>query len=394
MLPTTSFGQFHRSTVIGINNQIAIICFSDTMMDILTRISNIQFDGTFFAVPIQFYQLWTLFVAFDNHTLPAIFCLMTGKEGQLYTAVLDRISSLIPQFQPKLCMSDWEPAPRNSMKEEYPNVKIYGCWFHFTQCIWTKTQKLGLVKSFREHQQLATYIRHLMAIPFLPACHILSTFTFLESPTTLPAAEEIKLEKLKKYFRKRWIGHICPEELSIFDAPVSTNNGAEIFHSKLKRRVKCGHPRVWNFMNILNEIIIDTDNEIGRLCSGKEISRTRKRMNILNAERRTACELKLTTGSYNPREYLEAISHTIGRVTTVNHTDYSDESNESDEENIVTDNQNSCVVCLTIRTTIWIFLPCRHANCCAECAKRIEELGDPCPICRTQIETSFQIFTN
>ena len=248
------------------------------MKDILTRISNIQFDGTFFAVPIQFYQFWTLFVTFDNHTLPAYFCLMTGKEGQLYTAVLDNISSLIPQFQPKLCMSDWEPAPRNSMKEVYPNVKIYGCWFHFTQCIWTKTQKLGLVKSFREHQQLATYIRHLMAIPFLPACHILSTFTFLESPTTLPAAEEIKLEKLKKYFRKRWIGHICPEELSIFDAPVSTNNGAESFHSKLKRRVKCGHPRVWNFMNILNEIIIDTDNEIGRLCSGKEISRTRKRI--------------------------------------------------------------------------------------------------------------------
>ena len=74
---------------------------------------------------------------------------------------------------------------------------------------------------------------------------------------------------------------------------------------------------------------------------------------------------------------MEAISHTIGRVTTVNHTDYSEESNESDEENIVTDNQNSCVVCLTIRTTTWIFLPCRHANCCAECAKRIEEKEIP-----------------
>ena len=50
-------------------------------------------------------------------------------------------------------------------------------------------------------------------------------------------------------------------------------------------------------MAILNEIIMDTDNEIGRLCSGKDISRTRKRINILNAERRSTCKLKLTTGS-------------------------------------------------------------------------------------------------
>ena len=118
-----------------------------------------------------------------------------------------------------------------------------------------------------------------MAIPFLPASLILPTFTFLESPTTLPVTEEIKVEKLKKYFKKRWLGYINSEELSIFEAHCSTNNGAESYHSKLKRRVKCGHPRIWNFMTILNEIIMDTDNEIGRLCSGNDISRTIKRIN-------------------------------------------------------------------------------------------------------------------
>lgn len=60
MLPTTPFGRFYKSTVVGMNNQTAIICFSDTMNNFLTQITDIQFDGTFFAVPIQFYQLWTL----------------------------------------------------------------------------------------------------------------------------------------------------------------------------------------------------------------------------------------------------------------------------------------------------------------------------------------------
>ena len=115
MLRTTPFGRFHKSTVVSINNETAIIFFSDTMNNFLTRITDIQFDGTFFVLPIQFYQLWTLFVTIDNHTLPAIHCLMTGKEEQLYVAVLEKICSLVPQFQPRVCMSDWEAATRNAL---------------------------------------------------------------------------------------------------------------------------------------------------------------------------------------------------------------------------------------------------------------------------------------
>ena len=240
MLPTTPFGRFHNSTVVSINNETAIIFFSDTMNNFLTRITDIQFDGTFFVVPIQFYQLWTLFVTIDNHTLPVIHCLMTGKEEQLYVAVLEKIRSLVPQFQPRVCMSDWEAAPRNALRQMYQNVKINDCWFHFTQRIWSKTQKLGLVQSFTQNHELSTYIRNLMAIPFLPASLILSTFTFLESPTTLPVAEEIKVEKLKKYFKKRCLGYISPEELSIFEAHCLTNNGTESYHSKLKGELNAG----------------------------------------------------------------------------------------------------------------------------------------------------------
>ena len=106
-------------------------------------------------------------------------------------------------------------------------------------------------------------------------------------------------------------------------------------------------------MTILNEIIMDTDNEIGRLCSGNDISWTGKRINHLNliAKHRAECKLKLTEGSYTPREYLNAITHTIGKVNAVN-TEYSDESDKSvEEESIETTNQNNCVICLTIRIT-------------------------------------------
>ena len=94
-------------------------------------------------------------------------------------------------------MSDWEPAARNAIKEVYPQITVYGCWFHYTQCIWRKTQKLGLSNAFKNNIQIQTFIRQLMAIPFLPASLINPTYRFLQLPT-ISDAEKIQLEKHQK----------------------------------------------------------------------------------------------------------------------------------------------------------------------------------------------------
>ena len=90
MLVTTSFGKFFRCSV-SINNETAIIFFSDKVQSILSQISNIQFDGNLYTVPVQFYQLWIIFLTADRYTLPGIHFLMTSKDQGLYTAVLNRI---------------------------------------------------------------------------------------------------------------------------------------------------------------------------------------------------------------------------------------------------------------------------------------------------------------
>ena len=77
ILPTTDFGNYYKfSGTCG--NQTAVVFFSDKMNNFLTEVTNIQFDGTFFTVPVQFSQLWTIFVAVGRHTLPTIHCLTRG----------------------------------------------------------------------------------------------------------------------------------------------------------------------------------------------------------------------------------------------------------------------------------------------------------------------------
>ena len=94
----------------------------------------------------------------------------------------------------------------------------------------------------------------------------------------------IKLQKLKKYFKKRWLSQIEPGELSVYNLDISTNNAAGSYHSKLMSLVRTCHPRVWTFMATQNQIIQDTDNDIGRLQLALEISRPRKKFRTLNVK--------------------------------------------------------------------------------------------------------------
>ena len=392
MLPGTNFGSYFQFSVVC-GNQSAAIFFSDAMRTFLTEVTNVQFDGTFYTVPIQFCQLWTIFVAVGRHTLPAIHCLMTSKSQDLYRSILENLRIKAPDFHPSASMSDWEPAARNAFKQIYPDIKLYGCWFHFTQRIWLKTQKLGLSESFKSNPEVTKYIRQLMAIPFLPPPLLSPTFNFLQMPS-LEIPEMLNLEKLKKYFRKRWLNQISPEELSIFDITISTNNSAESYHSKLKGIVKTSHPRIWTFLTTLKEIIEDVDNDIGRLRQGREITRARKKKDVKNEELRVISKVKLREGVYSPLQFLESICFTIGNIRAPDNLALSDTEYSDEEDNTHSNSDNCCVVCLSPRTRTWIFMPCKHANCCTDCSNTIEELGQPCPVCRSSIQSRFEIYTN
>ena len=158
---------------------------------------------------MKFYQLWTIFISVGRHSLAAKHCLLTGKNQYLYQAILESVRHNIPHFRPQASMSDSEEGPRNAFRVTYPQLKLYECWFHVTQRIWAKTQELSLVVKTRNWK---IYIKTLMSIPFMPHPSIIPTFDFIQMPTNVENSDKIKLEKLKKYFKRRWTIRISPEE--------------------------------------------------------------------------------------------------------------------------------------------------------------------------------------
>ncbi|KAI6659867.1 hypothetical protein LOD99_14207 [Oopsacas minuta] len=118
----------------------------------------------------------------------------------------------------------------------------------------------------------------------------------------------------------------------------------------------------------LNEIIIDTDNELTRLNDGLLITRAKIKKCLIIDEHRRTCKEKLIEGSYSSLECITEISHTVGSLTEESTFDESsDEDEDEDGENTHPDTADNSTInlfvsCLRVRETTWIFILCIQAK--------------------------------
>ena len=136
--------------------------------------------------------------------------------------------------------------------------------------------------------------------------------------------------------------------------------------------------------------IIDTDNDIGRIRQGREISRARKFNYVQIDDQRKLFKEKLRNG-----EYLQHMSNTIGSQKyseiVLGDSEDAEEELEGPDSNM---GGSNCSVCLSPRLTTWIFMPCRHATFCADCSQQIIDMGLACPICGIALVKGYNYLLN
>ena len=126
LLPDSPFSGNHRFTVRE-GNEAALVFATDLLISKLPLIETIHFDGTFKVVPHLFYQLFTIFIQYKGHVMPAVHILMTNKTEQLYFAVLSALREYIPDFKPMFANCDFERASRNAFISSFPDITLIGC---------------------------------------------------------------------------------------------------------------------------------------------------------------------------------------------------------------------------------------------------------------------------
>ena len=177
-------------------------------------------------------------------------------------------------------------------------------------------QKCNLVNAYAHNAAFHTFLRHIMALPFLPPDTIQPVFNEITVPgLNLTDQQFVNFAKLKRYIQRRWINRVSSQELSIWNHRISTNNGAESYHGRLKSIITCNQPRIWNFLETLSVSILDTDNKLARLKNGLPITRPKKKNCLLNEVYRRKFKDKLIEGAFSPLEYIKDISKTVGSPT-------------------------------------------------------------------------------
>ena len=58
----------HYKFTTSVGDEIAVVFYAEPMANTLSEINSIQSDETFYTVPSQFYQLWTIYVNIDRYT--------------------------------------------------------------------------------------------------------------------------------------------------------------------------------------------------------------------------------------------------------------------------------------------------------------------------------------
>ena len=110
------------------------------------------------------------------------------------------------------------------IRRVFPVVNIKGYVFHWTQAVWRRVQEYGLVRAYRHQQPIHTYIRQVLAVPFLPSAHTIYTFISLRG-----RGNTNQLKELVTYMARQWFRNsiIRITDWCIFKRTVRTNNDVE-----------------------------------------------------------------------------------------------------------------------------------------------------------------------
>ena len=117
---------------------------------------------------------------------PCVFSLINNKTQIAYTRMLNeiRLACISIQgnfnFNPKKVMTDYEIGAIGAYKEIWKDfLEMFGCFFHFGQCLYRKLCDFGLRVEYIENIELRGWFRCMMALAFVPLDKIEEVYMYL-----------------------------------------------------------------------------------------------------------------------------------------------------------------------------------------------------------------------
>lgn len=263
-------------------------------LEALGNVEDIRIDGTFKTSPSLkgVYQLITLIIVRKNTPIPIAWILMANKTKTSYKDVWKFIKenfATLSNF--KTAMTDFELAMRSGLRAVFQGIKVYGCWFHYTQCLWRNAVKKGFcrIKNNKKHRPEHHFIvRQLMALALIPESGVKQQYyriraeamTFFEG-----TAYEGNTRKFLKYYEREWLDGIYSiKEWCVFGFQERTNNFLESYH-KILQEVLGLRPTSCNFIRGMISLLDSSREKLWKVKNHKITPTKKSKKTIIKAAR-------------------------------------------------------------------------------------------------------------
>ena len=259
-LLTNEHTPFLRSDNLNDDNRI-IIFMSLYATEWIRSCQSIHGDGTFKECPDMFFQFYVLFGERFNFIVPCCYIVLPNKTTKTYIETLAVIKNIVKPIEdttlqpmsPVYAMTDFELAMQNALLNQFPSIKLKGCFFHQKQAVQHWVNIKGYKKEMRVNSEFRIWVNMLSTIALVPLHMLADSLEIVENFHVETENDRIPI---LTYFKKVWInGKFPPETWNYFEhIGRKTNNDVEGFNRYLNKYLNSPHPNIFKFVDHLKTI--------------------------------------------------------------------------------------------------------------------------------------------
>ncbi|XP_067660239.1 uncharacterized protein [Haliotis asinina] len=295
-----------------ISNDILLFT-TDKNMKILCDADTIYCDGTFFAAPRLFHQIYTIQAQFQGHMFPLVYGLLPDRKETTYSAVFEYLHQLAEtltlHFSPPVVQLDFQLAAHNAVRSAFsPTTHLRGCFFHYCQCLWRRVQKENLVNN-EEDNDVRRIVRRAAALPLCP----LDKVDNIWLDCIADSFNDLKLRSFMDYVTASWVegNQFSPLVWNHFgyEGP-RTNNHLEGSHHKLNQQARKSHPNIFEVVGVFKREQSVSKVSCARLTTYPSAPQRKCRYRQIDSRLRSLSQ-DLRNQDIDDMEYVDCVSELL-----------------------------------------------------------------------------------
>lgn len=237
-------------------------------------------DGTFKSAPLLFSQVYIILAEVYGAVVPVIYALLPNKRKATYSSLIRMITEIKPGVNPRRIICDFEIAAFSAFKEQFPEARICGCFFHLSQNLQKQVSIMGLRQRYNNDADFALKAKMILSLAYVPPEHLDEAVDLLSDE--LPG----ELQELLNWFEDNYIGRpgrrANTRRPPLFPVPMwnlnnrvlegldRTNNHAEAANRRLQSELGMTNPTIWKFIDSIKTIQQGRDMFLQQIVAGHE----------------------------------------------------------------------------------------------------------------------------